>query len=360
MNIPRRAINIAIVITAFFTAFVPLSRSFVERTYSRFLYPHLQRIITPASNVPPFALLDVFAVAIIALWVVALMKDIRRGQRWKHAIVPALMRSIVWICGLYLAFVLLWGLNYRRVKLRDKLQVDTAAISSKGASLLAATVIDRLNAIYAQAHAAEPIAMGSIEPELASGFSRAQKELGGITLAVPGRPKKTLLNPFFHLTGVEGMTDPYFLETLIDDSVLPVERPFVIAHEWGHLAGFADESEANFMGWLACVHGSPADQYSGWLFAYEELMSAVPGADRADLVRRLAPGPIDDLRALVLRQQRQVSPRASRMSSQVYDRYLKANRIQSGVANYEEVVALMLGVQFDPDWTPKRKSEDLR
>ena len=54
------------------------------------------------------------------------------------------------------------------------------------------------------------------------------------------------------------MTDPFFLETLLAPDLLDVERPFVIAHEWGHLAGFADESEANFIAWLACRRGHTA------------------------------------------------------------------------------------------------------
>ena len=47
----------------------------------------------------------------------------------------------------------------------------------------------------------------------------------------------------------------FWLETLLAPDLLDVERPFVIAHEWGHLAGFADESEANFIAWLACLRG---------------------------------------------------------------------------------------------------------
>ena len=72
------------------------------------------------------------------------------------------------------------------------------------------------------------------------------------------------------------MTDPYFLETLVKSDLLPFERPMIVAHEWSHLAGFADESEASFAGWLTCVHGSIADQYSGWLFLFEELAPVVP------------------------------------------------------------------------------------
>jgi hypothetical protein len=350
----KHAVTLAVFSAAVFAALVPFPRAFIERFYSTFLYAHLQRLITRASNLAVFALFDVLVVAIVAVWLLALIVDVRRERgRWKRVVPPVLVRSVVWASVLYLAFVFLWGFNYRRVKLTNKLQIDSRAISPEGALSFSAIAIDRLNATHDEAHARERMSFGSMEPSLVNGFDRAQRELGSATVAIPGRPKPTLLNPFFRLTGVEGMTDPYFLETLIEDHVLLVERPFVIAHELGHLAGFADESEANFVGWLTCIHGSAADQYSGWLFVYEELIPVVRDHDRSELVRRLAPGPKEDLRAIVEREQRQVSPRASHISSLVYDRYLKANRIQSGVANYNEVAGLLLGVRFGPDWTPK-------
>ena len=109
------------------------------------------------------------------------------------------------------------------------------------------------------------------------------------------------------------MTDPFFLETLIAGGVLPFERPFVVAHEWSHLAGIADEGEANFTAWLACLRGSPPDAYSGWLFLYGELARAV---SRARIARRwptsLAAGPARrsarDPRALRARRQSAYRP----------------------------------------------------
>ena len=75
---------------------------------------------------------------------------------------------------------------------------------------------------------------------------------------MPGRPEATLLGGYFHQAAIAGMTDPFFLETLIAPDLLDVERPFVIAHEWAHLAGYADESEANFVAWLTCRRGDAA------------------------------------------------------------------------------------------------------
>src|SRR5205085_5071164 len=103
----------------------------------------------------------------------------------------------------------------------------------------------------------------------------AMRQLGASRETTVGRPKRTLLDWYFVRAGVSGMTDPFFLETLVASDLLPFERPFVIAHEWSHLAGLTDEGEANLAGWLACIAGSAADQYSGWLFMYDEAMAAV-------------------------------------------------------------------------------------
>ncbi|HEV3140522.1 MAG TPA: DUF3810 family protein, partial [Vicinamibacterales bacterium] len=169
---------------------------------------------------------------------------------------------------------------------------------------------------------------------------------------VAGRPKRTLLDWYFRRAGVAGMTDPFFLETLVSTDLLPFERPLVVAHEWGHLAGIADEGDANFVGWLACIRGSPADRYSAWLFMYGELTASLRGQDRAQVTAKLGPGPRDDLRLVRERITRHVSPRVSAAGWRVYDSYLKANRVEAGNASYEQIVQLVTGTRFGENWRP--------
>ena len=147
-------------------------------------------------------------------------------------------------------------------------------------------------------------ASAAVDPTVADALNRALADIGRAHGVVPARPKWTLLDAYFKRAGVDGMTDPFFLETLIASDLLPFERPFVVAHEWSHLAGIADEGEANFVGWLACARASPAAQYSGWLFLYRELVQAVADRDRPPVAARLAPGPRADLR----RDSRTLSP----------------------------------------------------
>jgi hypothetical protein len=230
--------------------------------------------------------------------------------------------------------------------MRETLQYDASAVTADAAMAAARLAVERLNMLHSSAHAAGWPAAGAVDANLEDGFARAVHDVGMTREVVPARPKRTMLEWYFRRAGVDGMTDPFFLETLITGSVLPFERPFVIAHEWSHLAGIADEGEANFAGWLSCIRGAPANAYSGWLFLYGELARAVGARDRAALAGALAAGPREDLRAIRERYIHEVSPGIANAGWRVYDSYLKANRVPAGAASYDEVVRLVLGVRL--------------
>jgi len=349
----RRGVLILIPALAVSAAVMPLSAEWVERVYSRRVYLVLQPWLTGFSNLTSFSLLDLLMVVGIGWWIAAAVVSARRhrGRVWR-AISEIAVRSAVSAAALYLVFLTVWGLNYRRVPLASKLRVDPSAVSANAARLLAAEAVTNVNALYA-ASRIDGNDAASPDTLLAVAFAHAQTDLGATRLARPGRPKHTLLDLYFRGAGVEGMTDPYFLETLVAGGLLPFERPFVIAHEWAHLAGYADESEANFVGWLTCLHGSPRDRYSGWLYLYSEVASGLPrgvhpGAD-------LEPGPRADLRAIAKRVSREVQPLVAEAGWRVYDRYLKANRVEAGTASYANVVRLILATRFESDWRPELK-----
>jgi hypothetical protein len=43
-------------------------------------------------------------------------------------------------------------------------------------------------------------------------------------------------------------------------------------------------------------------------------------------------------------------------SRDVYDSYLKANRVEEGIASYDAVVRLMLGTEFETEGIPRLRS----
>jgi len=343
-------VRAAVVGLAVAAAVVPLPATWVEWAYARAFYPIWQTMATTASNAVPIALLDFLIVGLGLSWLLLAVVDVRRsGARGRgRAVGRIAARTAVWAAAGYLVFLVSWGLNYRRVRLEDALGVDRGRVSAGAARALAIASTGRLNGLYETAHLTQPSDGWSRHPALASAFGAALNDLGARPSVVVARPKHTLLNPYFRRASVDGMTDPFFLETLVVSDLLPVEQSFVTAHEWAHLAGFAHEGEANFLGWLTCMHGDAWHQYSGWLFLYTEVSATLGGRDRTEIAARLAPGPRGDLRAIAERVQRNRSPRVSAVGWSVYNQYLKANRVEAGVASYTEVVRLILGTRFSP------------
>jgi hypothetical protein len=335
----------ALVAAAAGLALAPVPAPLVEQFYSTGAFPPLQHALTASSNLVSFALFDALLLAIVAWWLVALGRDLagRRSRSTGDAISRAILRVIVTAAGVYLLFLLTWGLNYRRVPLTSKIHFDETAITASAAREMARRIADELNALYVDAHSELTLGNPVTARSFADAFARAQEAAGVRRLARPARPKRSLLDPYFRAAAVEGMTDPFFLETLVAGGLLPFERPFVVAHEWSHLAGFADEGEANFVGWLTCVQGSHAARYSGWLSLYREFAASLTARDRAAVAGRLRPGPRNDLRAIAERVSRQMRPAVSDAGWRVYDTYLRANRIEAGAASYREVVRLVLG-----------------
>lgn len=349
-------VRLAIVAAAAIVAFAPLPAAVVERWYSTGLYPPLQAGLTSASNIVPFALFDVLIVTAVILLIMGASRDLatRRRNGWLRASGLMLTRVAAVAAALYLAFVLFWGLNYRREPLSSRLRFDESRIAPAAARELALATVEAVNKSYPAAHR-EAASAFAAEASLKDAFLRAERAIGVAWPARPARPKRSLIDFYFRWAAVSGMTDPFFLETLVASDVLPVERPMVVAHEWSHLAGFADESEANFLGWLACVGGSDEAAYSGWLFLYGEVTGTLGKEERADIGRRLDPGPREDLRAIAERVRRNVKPMIANAGWRAYDTYLKANRVESGTASYAEVVRLVLGTEFDTGWKPRLK-----
>lgn len=339
-------VRLTLILVAAAAALVPLPAPWVERVYWHTFYLSLQPYVTFASNLVPFALLDVGVVVVLGLLILFFVRDWRtRGAA--RALGRGLVRLATVAAGIYILFLITWGLNYRRVPLEARLDFDRARITHEGARRFAALAIERVNEGYARAHAE------TFRPEaLQYSFAEAQSLLGSDRFATTGRPKRSLAGLYFRFAAIDGMTVPVFLEVILNPDVLPVERPSVLAHEWAHLAGYADESEANFLAWIAGVRSSdPVAQYSAWLDACSHATSALPRSVRASLPR-LDEGPRKDLRDIAARYARS-SPLVRNAARGAYDSYLRANRIQEGIDNYGAVLQLMLGTRFEQGWKPR-------
>jgi hypothetical protein len=350
------AFSLCAIALALVAGFAPINARFVERWYSTGLYPIIQRGLTPVSNLVPFALLDILAVGGVCLVLVVLVRSVRtarRKRKWTLLLVT-LARLVTSAAVIYLVFLLLWGLNYRRVSMADRLVLDGDA-SPEAILDLGRVAVRQLNTMYAAAHSEGWRTSPWREHRMRDAYHAVLGDLSDARTTVPGRLKASLFGPYFRWTSVDGMINPFGLEVLANPDLLPFEKPFVAAHEWAHLAGFADESEASFVGFLTCIRASTPAAYSGWLFLYWEVNSEVAPGDRKQLASGLEDGPRADVAAVSERVRRGQVRVVRDAGWRVYDEYLKANRVEEGVRNYGLVLTLLARARFEDGWTPVLK-----
>lgn len=344
-------------LAALLAAVAPTPSGWVERLYSDGAYLDLQNLLTAVTNQTGAAVLDALAFGGATALLVRWMRRFRADRRARWRALGWMAADVVVAASvIYLAFVGLWGLNYRRVPLAHKLEVERSRVTRDGVVAATRRAISELNRLAPSARASPWPSLAGTPDRLAPAYARVQDELWMSARAAPGRPKRSLLEWWFRRIGVEGMTNPFGLEILIDRRVTPAERPFVLAHEWAHLAGYADEAEANFIGWLICQRGDDQARYSGWLAVYPYLLASAPASDRAALARDLGPGPREDLAAIAARL-RATTPLLRRATRRVYDRFLQANRVEAGIESYGQVVSLLVGARFESDGRVRVRSD---
>lgn len=315
---------------------VPLPPAGVERWYSRGAYPTWQRLATAVSNVAPFALFDVLIVAALLFAAVTVVRGRRAGSRGRAAARLVLAAALA---GVWFQFA--WGLNYRRMPIAESLGLRIEPQAEDALGRFGRAVAAEAAAAAADLDRDGPVTPARALAELSSGFARAQQRVGLTTGARPGRPKYSIFDPYFRWASIDGVTNPFIPETVIVSGLVPAEAYVTIAHEWAHLAGYASEDEANFVAWLACLEAAGGARYNAWLFALIKAAGAAPREEAQAWIAAAGPLAAEDL-AAIRRRLLGSSPALSRAASSIYDRFLRANRVEGGIESYDEVLKLML------------------
>jgi Zn-dependent protease with chaperone function len=322
---------------------VPLPPALVERYYADGVYPSLQGHLTAWSNTSRFSLFDVLVGTIAVVLFIAWGRWLHRAWRTRtlRPVLRGLLTTIVLSSALYLWFAGAWGLNYSRTPIDAAIGYDASRVTPAALRALAGRATSELNRLHAAAHREGFPEIGDVPAPLVRALHEVERRLGRPAPTTPGRPKRTLLAPFFRASGVDGMHAPFLLETLLNPSLTPPERPAVLAHEWAHLAGYAPEADASFVGLLAALRGDAPTQYSAWLSLFDHAVGQLPAGERRAIMMQLAPGPTADRLAIAARLDDRVEV-VARASWDTYDQYLKSQGVAEGVASYSRVVELLL------------------
>jgi len=330
---------------ALLAMFVPIPPTIVEEFYSRDMYPWLQNLFTGVTNFLPFALLDIVLIAVVlaTLFRIKRLFFVARQRGIFDALWELFRRVIRLASFVTIFFYWAWGFNYHRVPLESTLPEKSAPKPSlemlEGAIIDANGLASRLRPLVANG---PELGYPEIKDRLKGPLNLALKQLGRPQLEREGRPKYSLLlTPLFTSIGLTGMTNPLGLETIVHPDLLPYERPYVLAHEWAHLSGHADEAEASAIGWLACMRGGNELAYSASLHLIIEASGVLPDEMRRTIMTRVDSGVRADIDAIVARRHNE-RPAVQKTAELVYDEYLRANHASDGAGSSRRALALIL------------------
>lgn len=311
------------------------SANVIERFYSNGFYPRWQHLASAITAPFPFALGEVFVLASAALALTHLVRRMRKREFLDAAFDLLVIASlfVVW-------FEVSWGLNYERAPIETRVVVDTQHVDATALAALRARAIAQMNELAPLAHARADETLNLAA--LRAAWLPVAARFGDDWTPHVGAPKLSLTEPFMVATGTQGFIDPFSLEVQLAPDALWFERPFLLAHEWTHVAAFAREDEANYSAMLTCLRSQdPVVRYSGWL----ELFTYLPAGKYTNST--FVPLVWSDFAAIRERNKRHVNLTLSWWSWHAYNVYLKSNHVAAGVANYAHVVQLLLSIPLD-------------
>lgn len=317
----------------------------VTGAYGARVYPAIQSVVTPLSNRTRVPVFDVVVLGLGLGLAVSAVVAVRRA--WKRRrlapLASVVLIGLAVLSAGYLWFLVAWGENYRRPGVEASIEgFQPDRVTPAAVRALADRAVEQANRLHAPAHAQGFPDLDAVPRALAEALHRVERELGRPTPTVFATPKRPLTAPYMRAVGVSGMLAPLFLETYLNPDLTGPERPYVLAHEWAHLSGFAPEEDASFVGVLAALQADVASRYSGWLFLVFEAARQLQPVTRDLVLAGLAEGPRRDQRAIEARLRSRV-PWLDRASWVAYDRAIRAQGAESGVAGYGRVVQLLLG-----------------
>lgn len=249
-------------------------------------------------------------------------------------------------------FYLSWGLNYARqpALIRQGWEEPPAPAELEGRLLLhawAEAAVNRSNEAYRALHrGAEdagvvtlPASDAEVDAALERGFAASGRalQLPASFSAGRGRAKVVWASELMSWAGIGGIYLPFTGEANVNGGPPAWSRVMTVAHEKAHQRMVASEDEATFYGFLAGVHAEePLLRYAAWELASRHLLRTLSAVDEdaaKQLSARRLPGVVRDQTA-VRDHWLAYEGKFEEVATWMNDHYLRAHRVEGGVAAY--------------------------
>ncbi len=326
-----------------------VSDGFASFYFHRF-YVWISAFFRRVTGRVPFSIGDLIYTAWIITALIFLLKLCYKmiRARWKEAGL-SLLRGVGALLGVYLAFLLLWGYNYRRHSPAADMGLKVKAYNTAQLYKLADTLLYQVNT----QKAALGDTLGTVGPDHDSArlFARAIQAYRGAAAQWPALKyrnpsiKSALFGEWLNYMGITGYLNPFTNEAHVNTTTPLFTRPFTTCHEIAHQLGYAPEETANFVGYL--VADRSGDARFRYAANFEMLLYSTGQLSRQDTAlakeiwRRAVPGVKADYKVLLDFYRAYRGP-WDNYSEMLYDQYLKANKQEKGIRSYSEVVGWLV------------------
>lgn len=320
--------------------------NFVEVYYSKNVYLSLSLFLRTSIGWIPFSVGDVLYLLLIGLILSWFWKNrlslFKKGQT--HVWVMFRFSAI-----LYFLFHFLWGLNYYRKPLHEKMKLPkeytfqqlqrfTQQMVLKTNALQYKIMKDTTKAIVFPYSEKELFAMA---PE---GYALLSPHLLGFTYVHPSIKTSLFSAPLSYM-GFGGYLNPFTNEAQINTLKPKYTSPVTICHEMAHQLGYASENECNFIGFMAAWHHKDVYfKYSASTFAVNyclySLETMKKGSSKVykDQLNKGVLLNFEENRIFWQQHQTVIND----FFTYFYDRFLKMNQQKDGMESYSKFMSLLL------------------
>ena len=328
---------------------IGLFPDFVENWYSKGFYPKLAFVSRKVFGWLPFSFGDVIYFTLILLLIRWIWKH-RTGffKEWKNNGLAILS----WVSVFYFFFHILWGMNYYRIPLHDKLQIEKE-YSAEQLKVFIEKMLLKTNELQLQITKNDSLAVvipyshDEIYNLALKGYENIPADLQEFRYEVKSIKSSLFSYPLSYM-GFGGYLNPFTNEAQVNDRLPKYNFPTTTLHEMAHQIGYASESEANFIGFLASVKSDDVYfQYSGYSFAMKHCLRNLERIEEGSSEKFLPfinPGILknfDESKQFHEEYETFLEP----IFKTFYDNFLKFNQQKDGLEGYSKFVGLMIGME---------------
>jgi hypothetical protein len=295
----------------------------------------------------PISLGDVIYIALFAYLIYKIFKFFKHKQ-WKfnkQQFIKNIVQLIYTCLWVYSLFLLLWGLNYSRPGVAQQLQITPQAYSTDNIVTMVQyhdSLLKTLDTTILNNEA--NLSFEACKQKIDGAYKKLSANYNFINYKNESF-KKSLLSGLGNYMGFFGYLNPFTNEAQINTNTPSFLLPFVSMHEVAHQLGYASESEANLIGYMACMHSEQQPQIAAacfevLLYGYAELSRRDTTLQRA-LIKNTSPWFIKNYKNLQSYRNK-YSGKVDKATRWLYDLYLKGNKQSSGATSYSELTSWLI------------------